>query len=52
MLRTLYGTTFQQTHNGEGSIAVLGHHNSGTSMLTRLLMLMGAFHGNLDGAII
>lgn len=28
---------------------VLGQHNSGTSMLARLMMLMGAFQGNVKG---
>ena len=49
-LRQLYGMTFLPERAGKGSIVVLGHHNSGTSMLTRLIMLMGAFHGNLSGA--
>jgi hypothetical protein len=50
VLRVLYGNPFLSEHDGAGSMLVLGNHNSGTSMLTRLLMLMGAFQGNLEGA--
>lgn len=54
VLRKLYGPVFDTVRirqgQGRGSMLVLGHHNSGTSMLARLLMLMGAFQGNLDGA--
>ena len=46
----LYGAPFLGEHSGSGGILVLGNHNSGTSMLTRLIMLMGAFQGNLEGA--
>lgn len=50
ILRSLYGAPFMGETEGSGSMLVLGNHNSGTSMLTRLIMLMGAFQGNLASA--
>ena len=50
ILVELYGNGFLSEHSGEGSMVVLGNHNSGTSMLARLLMLMGAYQGQLSGA--
>lgn len=43
----LYGDKFNVHTSGKGAIFVFGNHNTGTSMLARLLMLMGAFQGNL-----
>lgn len=51
VLQKLYGPFFDKTLSGKGSLLVLGQHNSGTSMLARLLMLMGAFQGNVHGVI-
>ena len=50
VLRQLYGGPFLTARHGKGAIVVLGNHNSGTSMLTRLIMLMGAFLGSLNAA--
>jgi hypothetical protein len=47
--RKLYGPWFDANSNGRGQMLILGQHNSGTSMLARLLMLMGAFQGNVKG---
>lgn len=52
VLRKLYGPYFDSTLSGRGSLLILGQHNSGTSMLARLLMLMGAFQGNVHGAFL
>lgn len=49
VLQKLYGPYFDKMLSGRGSLLVLGQHNSGTSMLARLLMLMGAFQGNAHG---
>ena len=49
LLERLYGRHFDVTDtSGTGGIVVLGAHNSGTSMVTRLVMLMGAFAGNFE----
>lgn len=48
LLAKLYGRHFAPAEQGSGKIVVLGHHNSGTSMVTRLVMLMGAFAGNYE----
>ena len=53
VLQQLYGPYFSTATAApteSGSMFVLGNHNSGTSVLTRLVMLMGAFQGNLNGA--
>ena len=49
-LSKLYGSAFDANARGHGSILVLGNHGTSTSMLTRLLMLMGLFQGNNRGA--
>eukprot|EP00892_Ulva_mutabilis_P006490 jgi/Ulvmu1/4212/UM019_0191.1 len=49
VLQKLYGPYFDKALSGKGSLLILGQHNSGTSMLARLLMLMGAFQGNVHG---
>ena len=49
LLQRLYGRHFDPAStSGAGNIVVLGAHNSGTSMVTRLIMLMGAFGGNFE----
>lgn len=49
LLKLLYGDKFDvQDTSGSGSVVVLGAHNSGTSMVTRLIMLLGAFGGNYE----
>lgn len=49
LLHKLYGRHFDaHSSAGRGNIAVLGAHNSGTSMVTRLIMLLGAFAGNFE----
>ena len=49
LLERLYGRHFDVTDlSGKGGIVVLGAHNSGTSMVTRLIMLLGAFAGNFE----
>lgn len=49
LLKLLYGDKFDvKDTSGSGSIVVLGAHNSGTSMVTRLIMLLGAFGGNYE----
>lgn len=45
--RALYGEQFNPSITGTGSVLVLGNHNSGTSMLTRMLMLLGLYQGRL-----
>jgi hypothetical protein len=46
VLRELYGDGFDLgAPNGTGTVVVVGMHNSGTSLVTRLLMLMGVFAG-------
>jgi hypothetical protein len=45
----MYGRHFDKDDtSGSGGIVVLGAHNSGTSMVTRLIMLLGAFAGNYE----
>ena len=46
MLAYLYGDQFHIKNTGAGRILVLGQHNSGTSITTRLIMLLGAFQGS------
>jgi hypothetical protein len=47
VLHRLYNSQFSTSDmTGSGGIIVLGQHNSGTSMVTRLVMLLGAFAGN------
>lgn len=49
LIRKLYGRQFDtEDTSGRGSIVVLGAHNSGTSITTRLIMLLGAFSGNYE----
>lgn len=49
LLAKLYGEHFDPNDSsGHGNIVVLGAHNSGTSMVTRLIMLLGAFAGNFE----
>lgn len=49
LLERMYGRHFDASDtSGRGNIVVLGAHNSGTSMVTRLIMLMGAFAGNYE----
>ena len=49
LLTKLYGKHFSpHDKSGHGNIVVLGAHNSGTSMVTRLIMLLGAFAGNFE----
>lgn len=49
LLKLLYGDQFDvRDTSGSGSVVVLGAHNSGTSMVTRLIMLLGAFGGNYE----
>jgi hypothetical protein len=49
LLRKLYGRGFNlDDKSGSGGIVVLGAHNSGTSMVARLIMLLGAFAGNYE----
>lgn len=52
VLRKLYGPWFEANGRGRGQMLILGQHNSGTSMLARLLMLMGAFQGNVKGVVL
>lgn len=49
-LRDLYGSGFDAAQQGTGQVLILGNHNTGTSMLVRLVMLMGLFHGDKAGA--
>ena len=51
VVHKLYGPWFEPANPGAGSLLVLGQHNSGTSMLARLIMLMGAFQGNVKGML-
>ena len=44
--RELYGDQFETTKTGRGQIFVLGQYNSGTSITTRLIMLLGGFQGS------
>ena len=46
MLSEIYGDRFDPKVVGKGRIFVLGQHNSGTSITTRLLMLLGAYQGS------
>lgn len=49
LVHKLYGRHFDtQDTSGSGSVVVLGAHNSGTSITTRLIMLLGAFSGNYE----
>ena len=48
LLALLYGDAFNPHKAGQGEIVVLGQHNSGTSIVTRLIMLLGAFQGNFE----
>jgi hypothetical protein len=49
LLKKLYGRQFHPNdQSGHGNVVVLGAHNSGTSMVTRLIMLLGAFAGNFE----
>lgn len=50
LLSSLYGSSFDANVRGQGSVLLLGNHGTSTSMLTRLLMLMGLFQGNRRGA--
>lgn len=49
LYKQLYGDAFDPTDtSGSGEILVLGQHNSGTSMVAKLVMLLGAFQGNYE----
>lgn len=45
VLQQLYGQQFSANVTGTGSVLVIGQHHSGTSMLTRMLMLLGLYAG-------